>query len=258
MSKNRILLVGCGAMGGALMRGWYHSAINEFDFEIVSPSPRTDFHLLQHQSPSTYKGPPDILIFAVKPQILNDIVEDYKKIINSETVIVSVAAGKNLNFFKQHFKKHPLIRAMPNIPAAVNKGVTLLSDREKSPATETVEKLFSYVGECFWVKENLFDSMTALTGSGPAYVYLLTEILAKIIQDGGIDQEDSIKMAKQLIAGSAELMMHNPQSPKELRQSVTSPKGVTDAALNVLIPNMQTLFDQAIRDATKRSKELSK
>jgi pyrroline-5-carboxylate reductase len=258
MSKNRVLLVGCGAMGGALMQGWVKTAVKDFEFEIVTPNPRTDFHLLQHRSPSTYKDKADILIFAVKPQILDAIIEDYESLTSSDTIIVSIAAGKNLTFFKQYFPKNTVMRAMPNIPAAINKGVTILSEIKTCPETEIIEKLFSYVSKCFWLKENLFDSMTALTGSGPAYIYLLTETIGKLIKKQGIPENSSIEMAKHLIAGSAELMMHSKQSPEELRQAVTSPKGVTDAALKILMPDIQKLFNKAIQEATKRSKELSK
>jgi len=258
MSKNRILVVGCGAMGGAMVKGWVNTACNDFDIEIVTPTPRTDFHLLQHQTVSTYEGTPDIILFAVKPQVLDKIITDYIPVISPDTVIVSVAAGKTTGFFKNHFSKNKVIRAMPNLPASVNKGVTLLSGDKSTEHYAVVETLFSHLGPCFCVPEKSLDSMTALTGSGPAYIYLLTEILGKIIVNQGIDKVESIKMATVLVAGSAELMIHSPYTPKELRKAVTSPKGVTEAALDVLIPDMQKLFEEAIRNAEKRSKELSK
>lgn len=257
MSKHRVLVIGCGAMGGSLVRGWVNTACNDFDIEIVTPTPRTDFHLLQHQTVSTYEGAPDIIIFAVKPQILDKIIKDYIPMISPDTTIVSVAAGKTIDFFTKHFPKNKIVRAMPNLPVSVNQGVTLLTMAENTDRHSVVETLFSQVGSCFWVPEKSFDSLTALTGSGPAYIYLLTEILGQIIENQGIDKVESIKMAKALVAGSAELMTHSTYKPEELRKAVTSPKGVTAAALNVLIPDMQKLFNKAIGDAAKRSKELS-
>lgn len=258
MSKHRVLVIGCGAMGGSLVRGWVNTGAQDFDFEIVTPTPRTDFHLLQHQSVSTYKGHPDIIIFAVKPQILDKIIKDYMPVISPDTTIVSVAAGKTIDFFTKYFPKNKIVRAMPNLPVSVNQGVTLLTMSENTARHSVVETLFSQVGSCFWVSEKSFDNLTALTGSGPAYIYLLTEILGKIITMQDIDESDSTDMAKALVFGSAELMRHSIKSPEELRKAVTSPKGVTAAALNVLMPDMQKLFDKAISDAAKRSKELSK
>ncbi len=258
MSKNRILVVGCGAMGGAMVKGWVNKAYNDFDIEIVTPTPRTDLHLLQHQTVSTYEDSPDIIIFAVKPQVLDKIITDYIPVISPDTTLVSVAAGKTIDFFKKHFPKNTVIRGMPNLPASVNKGVTLLSMERSTEHYAVVETLFSHLGSCFWVPEKSLDSMTALTGSGPAYIYLLTEILGKIIENQGIDKVESIKMASALVAGSAELMTHSTHTPEELRKAVTSPKGVTEAALSVLIPDMEKLFKEAIGNAEKRSKELSK
>ncbi len=265
--KNNILLVGCGKMGSALLQGWLDAKISAH-FSVVEPS-----HHLEHKNVHHYKDIPkaidavkksDVLILAVKPQTMNEVCEQLKPLLQPHTLLLSIAAGRSLAGFASFFgAKQPMIRAMPNTPAAIGKGITVACTNKHvtSAQKETAASLLKAVGHVEWISdEALLDAVTAVSGSGPAYVFLLIEAMAAAGVKSGLEPAFAMKLARQTVIGSAALADSETTPAETLRKNVTSPGGTTAAALDVLMsaPGMQELFDKAIATATARSKELSK
>jgi pyrroline-5-carboxylate reductase len=243
-------------MGGALLARW--NAQNICD-ELVIVDPASTTIKFFSDIPKGFK--PQVIVFAVKPQVLADMADDYRAY--KDALFLSVAAGKPIAFFEQHLgPEAKIVRSMPNTPAAVGKAVTVacanknVSDTEKTQAT----KLLGAIGKVVWVeKESLLNPVTALSGSGPAYVFLLIETLTKAGIRIGLEPDMAEKLARQTIIGSAALAEADPSPAAQLRQNVTSPGGTTEAALKVLMaePGLQDLFDRALEAAAKRAEELS-
>lgn len=257
MSIN-ILLVGCGKMGGAMQARWQELSLYK-DICIVEPSNSPVKSI--DDIPSSFK--PDIIVFAVKPQTLPDIIDGYKKY--SGTLILSIAAGKPISFFERHLGKDAkIIRAMPNTPASIGKGISVAC-RNKNVGDDDqnkAEKLLAAVGEVMWVdNEKILDPVTALSGSGPAYLFYLMEVLEKAGMNIGLEQMMAEKLARQTVIGSAALAdAEKNTSAAKLRENVTSPGGTTEAALKILMSKqgIQEIFNKALEAATKRAEELSK
>lgn len=268
-----IALIGCGKMGSALLRGWLSSGLVKHvyvldpgglpeEFEDDSPA-----HITFFDKPVMFAGahpPASIFVIAVKPQIMDEVCPAIKKSIPEEALILSIAAGQTIRNFENFFgAEQPIIRSMPNTPASISKGITVtcpnthVTTAQKQTATE----LLKTVGHVEWISdETLMDAVTALSGSGPAYVFLLIEAMASAGIKAGLEPAFSMKLARQTVIGSAALADREPTPAATLRQNVTSPGGTTAAALNILMssPGIQELFDKAIAAAAARSKELSK
>ncbi len=252
-----VLLVGSGKMGGALAQRWQAAKICN---ELVIVDPVSSKIKSFKDIPAGFK--PQVIVFAVKPQALAGMVQDYKAYAGA--LFVSIAAGKPIAFFEKHLgASAKIIRSMPNTPAAIGKGITVacanknVSGAEKDQAA----KLLGAVGEVLWVeKEQLLNPVTALSGSGPAYIFLLIETLTKAGIHVGLEAGMAEKLARQTVIGSAALAEEEASTPAvTLRQNVTSPGGTTEAALKTLMahPGIQELFDRALKAATKRAEELS-
>ena len=266
-----LLLAGCGKMGGAMLAGWLSSGLNPADVLIQEPNPSPDLikfcamkgvSLAASQSPATA---PAVIIMAVKPQAMADVFPALAKRAAPHTIILSIAAGKTIASFEQHLPANPaVVRAMPNTPAAISRGITVLCpNRHVTPAQRALcEQLMSAVGETGWVDdENLMDAVTAVSGSGPAYVFLLAEAMTQAGINAGLAPTLATQLARATIAGSGELMRQSPEIPAAtLRQNVTSPGGTTAAALDVLMADdgLTPLMDRAIAAATARGKALAK
>ena len=272
-SQLSIALIGCGKMGSALLRGWIASGLVKHvyvldpgglpeEFEDDSPARVTFF-----DKPALFAGahpPAPIFVIAVKPQIMDDVCGAIKKSIPAEALVLSIAAGQTIHNFENRFgTQQPIIRSMPNTPAAIGKGMTVacpnvhVTDTQKNIATT----LLKAVGHVEWINdEKLMDAVTALSGSGPAYIFLLIEAMAAAGVKSGLDPSFAMKLARQTVIGSAALAESETTPAETLRKNVTSPGGTTAAALDVLMssPGMQELFDKAIAAATARSKELSR
>lgn len=266
MPPVNILLVGCGKMGGALLRRWQELTLYK-DICIVEPGPINVLAAKQVQEfakiPAAFK--PTVIVMAVKPQILPEVTKQYKPYTDKGALVLSIAAGMPVSFFeKQLGKKAAIVRSMPNTPASIGQGITVAcSNRnatksQKSLATE----LLGSVGEVLWVDdEKLLNPVTALSGSGPAYLFLLIEALTNAGKKIGLDAKMAEKLARQTVIGSAALAADSAELPaSKLRENVTSPGGTTAAALDVLKKDdaLQKLFDKALLAATKRAEELSK
>jgi len=271
-----ILLFGCGKMGGAMARAWLlahadHAPLIN-DMVIIKPSPVTDPALLDArcrwfpdlaQAQSAGVGAPDVIILGIKPQQMPDLVPTCRPIIGPETFVVSLAAGKTLGQLCDWVGHDRVVRTMPNTPAEIAQGVTAaIPASGVTPAARAqISALLSAVGMVCWVDdEALIDVITALSGSGPAYVFLMIEAMAAAAVRLGLSAEMALDLARATVQGAGNLaMMRAPDHPAQLRQAVTSPGGTTAAALEVLMaPNaMPDLLYQAMTAAIARARALA-
>ena len=266
----KLLLVGCGKMGGAMLTGWLEGRIVQ-EVVVVEPSAPAVAPFRDRPGVFLSKGiegvaphyEPDIVVFAVKPQGMDAVVPDYARFVRPQTVFLSIAAGKTVAAFAKPLgARAAIIRAMPNTPAAVGRGITVLfATRNVSPDQMAIsQQLLEAVGEVAWVgDEAMMDAVTAVSGSGPAYVFLLIEALAEAGVKAGLPADLSRRLARTTVTGSGELAHLSSDPADVLRKNVTSPGGTTAAALDVLMApgGLQPLLDAAVAAATRRSRELA-
>jgi pyrroline-5-carboxylate reductase len=209
------------------------------------------------------KVQPAVVVLAIKPQMMDGAIAAYRRFAKPGTLFLSIAAGKTIAYFERHLGADAaIVRAMPNTPAAVGRGITVWVANNKVGAAQrkTAEALLEAVGEVAAVAdEGLLDAVTAVSGGGPAYVFLLIECLAQAGTEAGLPADLAMRLARATVSGSGELARLSSESAAQLRQNVTSPKGTTLEALNVLMApdGMQPLFTRAIAAAAKRSRELA-
>ncbi len=256
-----------------MVEGWFKRGLNPVDILIIEPAGRTSLACCAghpaltvlpkaQDIPSDFK--PDVIVFAVKPQLAPDVVPQYAHFMRYHPVTLSILAGKQISFFKQHLGADAaVVRAMPNTPAAIGKGISVLTAApEVSPIQRQIcDKLMTAAGQVAWVdNEALMDAVTAGSGSGPAYVFLLAEVLAEAGRAAGLPPDLAEQLARATVAGSGALLEQAADSAAVLRQNVTSPNGTTAAALSVLMADdgMRQLLTRAVAAATARSRELSK
>lgn len=267
--SEKLLLAGCGKMGGALLGGWIDQGVKPGDVTVVDPyrAPLKDFSdqgvnivATAAEIPATFE--PDFIILAVKPQVMDDVVPDYADYAGGATFL-SIAAGKTIAYFEEKLGAGAaIVRVMPNTPAAVRRGISVAcaNGSVSDAAKEACTRLMSAVGEVAWVDdEALIDGVTAVSGSGPAYVFLLAECMARAGVDAGLPEDLATRLARVTISGSGELMRQSSEEPATLRKNVTSPGGTTEAALEILMGDngLQQLMTAAIRAAADRSRELA-
>ena len=268
----RVLLVGAGKMGGALVDAWLQQqTIQPRDIVLIEPDVARAKHFRETYSLYTFEtleavntgmGKP-IVLFAVKPQMMDEVAPVYRDLAQQDSLILSIAAGKSISYFEEKLgTESSIVRAMPNTPASIGRGMTVLYannnvDDERKKHCET---LMNAVGQVCWVdNEELMDPVTAVSGSGPAYVFLLIEALADAGVEAGLDRTLADKLALATVAGSGALAEKSALAPNVLRQNVTSPGGTTEAALEILMAEngLSTLLSAAVRQATEKSKELA-
>lgn len=266
MTGLKICLVGCGAMGAALLKGWLGSYLSLEKVVVIAPHRTTVDPFLQDHRVEYISHPkdlpfiPDVFVFAVKPQIMPDLVPLYEEHIQG-ALILSIAAGLSLDFY-QKFSRGAVIRAMPNTPAQVFEGITGLvaNDYTSQEQKDIAEGLLGCVGEVVWLhNDGLMDVVTALSGCGPAYYYLLTEVLTKVAEHHGLACDVAETLAKYTLIGAGAYLQESQKSPDVLRREVTSKGGMTEAAIEVLIDpahGIQEIFDKAFESALKRAKDL--
>jgi pyrroline-5-carboxylate reductase len=270
LSRTRLLLVGCGKMGGAMLRGWLARAMNPSSIVVVEPSAEALGDLagkgIAHvREPGGIAAgfAPDVVVLALKPQFMDGTIDKYARFARPETLFLSIAAGKTIAYFQRHLGAGAVVlRAMPNTPAAIGRGISVaVADRLVSAAQrELAQALLAACGEVAWVEdEDLINAVTALSGGGPAYVFLLIEAMAEAGRKAGLPADLAMRLARVTVSGAGELAHLTPESAAQLRQNVTSPKGTTLEALNILMApdGIQPLFDRAIAAATRRSRELA-
>lgn len=265
-----ILLAGVGKMGGAMLAGWLDRGLDPRQVVVQDPAPPQESAALLSKHRIAIRQPgagmteaPSIIIVAVKPQVMDQVFPELAKQAAPGTVVLSVAAGKTIASFEAHLPGGAaVVRSIPNTPAAIGRGITVCCANANVKATqrETCQSLLSAIGEVGWVEdEGLIDAATAVSGSGPAYVFLLVECLAEAGRAVGLDPELAMRLAKATISGSGELLRQSGLDPSTLRKNVTSPGGTTAAALAVLMANdgLQPLIIRAVEAADRRSRELS-
>jgi pyrroline-5-carboxylate reductase len=262
-----ILLVGAGKMGSALLEGWVALGIPPARLAALEPQPSSDIAALGDRGLSLNPPPHSIeevaaIVLAVKPQVAPDVVRTLPAYLGAATVIVSIMAGRTLRFLETSLPPAALVRAMPNTPAAVGRGITVaVPNARVTPAQRRlVHSLLSAVGKVEWTEdEAIMDAVTALSGSGPAYVFLLAETMARAGCAVGLPPTLAGALARATVAGSGELLDRSQLDAATLRQNVTSPGGTTAAALDVLMgkEGLQDLMTRAIAAAAKRSRELA-
>lgn len=267
-SDNPLLLLGCGKMGGAMLKGWLKAGLLADAVKIIDPFLEDDQKtkngsLFKNISDLPAELNPGFIVLAVKPQMMDQAMEDLSSVDYDGAVFLSIAAGKTIGYFERHLGQDAaIIRAMPNTPAAIRKGITVgCPNRNVSELQKDVcHDLLLAAGAVEWVsEEKLIDAVTAVSGSGPAYVFSLVEALAGAGETIGLDPELSKKLARQTICGAGALLEQSDQDATELRINVTSPNGTTEAALNVLMgeDGLSKLMKKAVRAAHLRSKDLA-
>lgn len=262
----KLLLVGCGKMGGAMLDGWLTRGLAASDAIVAEPvealRPRKP-GLRAVASTSEVRETPEIVVLAVKPQTMDAALADLKRFADEGAVFLSIAAGKTLGYFASHLgTTAKVVRAMPNTPAAVRQGITVATAAEGVSGAEKkkCQELLEAVGQALWVEdEALMDPVTALSGSGPAYVFLLVEAMAAAGTKLGLAPDMAMQLARATVMGSGELLRQSAEPAAQLRVNVTSPGGTTAEALKVLMAadGLQPIFDKALAAASRRSKELA-
>jgi pyrroline-5-carboxylate reductase len=267
-SARALVLVGCGKMGSALLRGWIAARAAE-RFLVVEPegaplgygaAAGVSWHRTPQELPDN--PAPDAVVFAVKPQVIDAVLPSYRRWSKPQTLFVSIVAGKTIAGMNRHLGPASLIRTMPNTPAAIGRGVTVACANQRVTAEQRrlCERLLAAVGDSAWVEdEALLDAVTAVSGSGPAYVFLLIEALAEAGEASGLPPDLALRLARGTVAGSGELARLSDDSPARLRENVTSPGGTTRAALDVLMAKdgLAPLIKRAVSAAATRSRELA-
>jgi pyrroline-5-carboxylate reductase len=262
-----IVLAGAGKMGGAMLTGWLARGLDPKHVVVIEPHPSAEIGALavngvRLNPPPKEFGAAATLVVALKPQMFREAGPGLKPFTAASTLVVSIMAGAPIASIRE-VCGGSVVRAMPNTPAAIGRGITVaVAANDVSPAQRAVaDALLRATGSVEWVDdESLMDAVTAVSGSGPAYVFLLAEELARAGVAAGLPPELATKLARETVAGSGELLHRSVEPSATLRQNVTSPGGTTAAALEVLMGEggMQSLLTRAVAAATQRSKELAK
>lgn len=267
MRSGSIVLVGAGNMGGAMLSGWLRNGIPGASITVLDPSPSEVMaQQIEEGGARHFTAPPErllaeVIFLAVKPQAMATVLPPLKRIVSAETVVVSVAAGTTLSFLESHLGEAAMVRAMPNTPAMIGRGVTgaFANPKVTDVQKAQVDALLKVSGPVEWVgKEHDIDAVTAVSGSGPAYVFYLVECMAEAGRKLGLPADLAMRLARETVSGAGELLHRSPEPASRLRQNVTSPGGTTAAALAVLMAEdgMQPLFDTALAEARRRAEEL--
>jgi pyrroline-5-carboxylate reductase len=253
-------------MGGAMLTGWLAGGLDPKRVVVIEPHPSPEIGALAAQgirlNPTAKDaGEVDTLVVAVKPQSFREAGATFKPFTGPSTLVVSIMAGTTIASLEA-VCGGSVVRAMPNTPAAIGRGITVAvaNARVSPPQRELVHALLSAVGAVEWVEdEALMDAVTAVSGSGPGYVFLLAEAMARAGAAAGLPPALAATLARATVAGSGELLHRSPLDAATLRQNVTSPGGTTAAALEVLMgkDGVEPLMTRAIAAATKRSRELA-
>ena len=264
-----VTLLGCGKMGSAMLRMWQEQDLLSHA-HVIKPSPLPEIfaHSLNISYSPSYDGNvpinSDVFIIAVKPQMLEDAAAPIVGNLPETCCVVSIAAGKELSSFTNLFgNNHPVVRVMPNTPSAIGKGVSaaIANDATTQKQRKKVGILLEALGDLHWIDdESCMNAVSALSGSGPAYVFYLIEVLSKAGQDIGLPVDLAEKLARQTVIGSSALAEADSDVPAcILRENVTSPGGSTLEALKILMDGrLESLFCDALEAARKRGEELSK
>ena len=265
--RGTLVLVGAGKMGSAMLDGWLARGLNPKKITVIEPQPFKAVKALARRgvkiNPKDKVGAASAIVIAVKPQSAPEALPPLARYIDKATLVLSIMAGRTIGFLEESLPAGTaIVRAMPNTPAAIGRGISVavanakISKRQRKQASH----LLAAIGKVEWVvDEILMDAVTALSGSGPAYIFLLAECMAHAGTAAGLPAELATRLARETVAGSAELLHRSDIDAATLRQNVTSPGGTTAAALEVLMgpDGFDQLLTQAIAAATRRSRDLA-
>src|SRR5450432_1224574 len=265
--QGTIVLAGAGKMGGAMLTGWLAQGLDANCVGVIEPHPSQEISALTAKGIHLNPSPEDIgavatLVVALKPQMFREAEAMLKSFTGPSTLVVSIMAGATIASIEQ-VCGGMVVRAMPNTPASIGRGITVaVAAKNVSAAQRAIaDALLRATGSVEWVDdESLMDAVTAVSGSGPAYIFLLAEELARAGVEAGLPPELATRLARETVAGSGELLHRSDAPSATLRQNVSSPGGTTAAALEVLMgpDGMQSLLTRAVAAAAKRSRELAK
>jgi pyrroline-5-carboxylate reductase len=265
--RGTLVLVGAGKMGSAMLDGWLARGLDPKKIIVIEPQPVKALKALARRgvklNPKDKVGVASAIVIAVKPQSAPEAVPPLARYVDKTTLVLSIMAGRTIGFLEKSLPTGTaIVRAMPNTPAAIGRGISVavanakISMRQRKQASD----LLAAIGKVEWVDdEALMDAVTALSGSGPAYIFLLAECMARAGVAAGLPKELATRLARETVAGSAELLHRSDLDAATLRQNVTSPGGTTAAALEVLMGpgGFDQLLTQAIAAATRRSRDLA-
>lgn len=263
-----VALLGAGKMGTAMLQGWLSLGFKPSRLTVIEPQVSDDVKALAGRGirlnpPLESSEKPSAIVIAVKPQVAAEALPPLARVISPATVVISIMAGRAIAFLERMLPNAAIVRAMPNTPAAIGRGITVAvgNARVSAAQRDLAHRLLAATGTVEWLdEESLMDAVTAVSGSGPAYVFLLAESLTKAGVAAGLPPALAAKLARETVAGSGELLHRSPLSPEMLRRNVTSPGGTTAAALEVLMEpstGLDPLMSKAVAAAVKRSRELA-
>ena len=262
--RNTLILLGCGKMGSAMLKGWIAKGFEPKNIWVEDPYPSDWLIDLGVNVNSKLPSNPKFICIAIKPQMIPQILPKFSYYGNSQVVFLSIAAGVTISSFESLLgQKTPIIRAMPNTPAEIGLGITAKIANKNVPkdALEVAGNLLSAIGEVVSLtSEEQMDAVTGLSGSGPAYVFYLIDALAAAGHKQGLDKELAMRLAKMTVLGGGQLAAGSTAVPEKLRVNVTSPNGTTEAGLNILMNSengLAPLIEKTVAAATARSKELA-
>jgi pyrroline-5-carboxylate reductase len=264
LAARGLVLLGCGKMGSAMLAGWLESGLAATSVHVIDPAPSdwlrgTGVHLNADLPAS-----PSIVVVAVKPQIMAEALPGVAGLSGGDTLFLSIAAGTPLAFFERLLgATTPIVRAMPNTPAAIGRGITAMIGNAAATDThmQTCEALLAAVGQTVRLdREDQMDAVTGVSGSGPAYVFHMIEALTEAGKAEGLPTDLALKLARATVAGAGALAEVSDESPAQLRINVTSPNGTTQAGLDVLMDadaGLTQLMTRTVAAAVRRSRELA-
>lgn len=257
-----LVLVGCGRMGGAMLKGWLARGLKPGATTVLDPQPAKEWQGKGLRLNTPLPKSPAVLVLAVKPQMMAEALGHLPVL--RDTLVISVAAGTTIATFETAFPGAPVVRVMPNTPAAIGKGISAMIGNSATTAQhlDLAEQLMAAVGRVVRLdSENQMDAVTGLSGSGPAYVFHMIEALARAGEAQGLSPALSLELARATVAGAGALAVHADEDPAVLRQNVTSPGGTTAAGLAVLMDpatGLAPLMERTVAAATERGRELGK
>jgi pyrroline-5-carboxylate reductase len=265
--RGTLVLVGAGKMGSAMLDGWLGRGLDPKKITVIEPQPVKAVKALARRgvklNPKNKIGVASAIVIAVKPQSAPEALPPLARYIDKATLVLSIMAGRTIGFLEKSLPTGTaIVRAMPNTPAAIGRGISVAVANAKISKRQRkqVSDLLAAIGKVEWVlDEALMDAVTALSGSGPAYIFLLAECMARAGVAAGLPPDLATRLARETVAGSAELLHRSDIDAATLRQNVTSPGGTTAAALEVLMGpgGFDQLLTQAIGAATRRSQDLA-
>ncbi|WP_312528248.1 pyrroline-5-carboxylate reductase [Paracoccus sp. (in: a-proteobacteria)] len=259
-----LVLVGCGNMGGALLNGWLEGGLDPKSVGVIDPNPRADLAQRGIAVNEGLPADPAVLVIAVKPQMMTEVLPSLQSRARANTLVLTVAAGTNIATYEAAFPHSPIVRAMPNTPAAIRQGISAIvgNDTAGEAQMALAQMLMGVVGPVVRLSsEGQMDAVTGLSGSGPGYVFYMIEAMCAAGEAEGLPRDMALELAKATVAGAGALAMASDEHPSVLRDRVTSPNGTTAAGLSQLMDpesGLGPLMRRTVGAAAARGRELGK